>query len=159
MEWDAPMNKLNKTGDTIIEVLLSLAVLGMVIGTAYAIASRSLKRAQQAQERTEATKLVEGQIDRIKYLSESNLASDIVALNDITTSGAAMCLKPFIDIDSGQTIIKAYIVGDDCKEGIFNYSISYDNARYLFTVKTIWYSLGSSGEENTTMQYRAVRSE
>lgn len=151
------MKKLNKTGDTIIEVLLSLAVLGMVIGTAYAIASRSLKRAQQAQERTQATKLVEGQIDRIKYLSESNLASDIVALNDITTSGTAMCLKPFVS--SGQTIIKAYAVGDNCKEGVFSYSILYDSTRHLFTIKTVWDSLGSSGQENVTMQYRVVQGE
>jgi type II secretory pathway pseudopilin PulG len=151
------MKKLNKTGDTIIEVLLSLAVLGMVISTAFAIASRSLKRAQQAQERTEATKLVEGQIDRIKYLSESNLASDITAFSDITTSTTAMCLKPLTQND--QRIIQSYTVGDNCKEGIFNYSISYDASAHLFTIKTVWPSLGSNGEENVTMKYRTVQGE
>jgi type II secretory pathway pseudopilin PulG len=155
------MKKLNKAGDTIIEVLLSLAVLGMVIGTSYAIASRSLKRAQQAQERTQATKLVEGQIDRIKYISEERgLESNVTAFNDITTSGTAMCLKPFTIVSSGQKIIKAYVAGgDDCKDGFFSYSILYNSTTHLFTTNATWSSLGSNGEENVTMQYRVVQSE
>lgn len=57
----------NKTrGDTIIEVLISIAIVGLVIAGAYALASRSLQQGITASERTEALKLAEGQIEHLK---------------------------------------------------------------------------------------------
>lgn len=53
-------------GDTIVEVLLALAVLGSVIVGAYSIATRSLNGVRVAQERSEATKIAEGQIESLK---------------------------------------------------------------------------------------------
>ena len=40
----------NQRGDTIIEVLIVLAVLGLAIGITYATANRSILNARQAQE-------------------------------------------------------------------------------------------------------------
>ena len=58
--------KLNNKGDTIIEVMLSLAVLGALITSAYTIASRSLNGIRISQERSEATKIAEGQLEVIR---------------------------------------------------------------------------------------------
>lgn len=58
--------KLDKRGDTIIEVMLALAVLGAIIGGGYSVATRSLNGVRISQERGEATKLAEGQLEALK---------------------------------------------------------------------------------------------
>lgn len=69
--------KGNNYGDTIIEVLLALAVLGVIIGGGYSIATRSLTGVQISQERNEATKVAEGQLESLKaYIS----GKDVIAL-------------------------------------------------------------------------------
>lgn len=81
----------NSTGDTIIEVLIALAVLGVIISAGYSIATRSLNGVQVANERSEATKLAEGQLEAFKaYVDKaggvSNLYSpaNLADLKDIT---------------------------------------------------------------------------
>lgn len=54
-------------GDTLVEVLISIAIVGIVVGGAYALATRSLRQGITASERTQALKLVEGQIEALKY--------------------------------------------------------------------------------------------
>jgi prepilin-type N-terminal cleavage/methylation domain-containing protein len=50
-------------GDTIIEVMIVLAVLGLAIGIAYATANRSLLNARQAQENSQATAAAQAQVE------------------------------------------------------------------------------------------------
>lgn len=57
------LNKNN--GDTIVEVLIAVAVLMVVITGGYSIATRSLNGARIAQERSEATMLAQGQLEAI----------------------------------------------------------------------------------------------
>lgn len=147
------MKKLNQIGDTIVEVLLSLTVLAMVIGIAYGIANRSVKRAQQAQERTQATKLVEGQLDRLKYLSESQSANDVIQFQAATSSSSPRCLvyrnskiQAVNATDSGCTI-----------DSLFKLSFTYEQADRKFTVSSTWDSLVAGQTENVTMEYRTVK--
>ena len=58
--------KLNQTGDTIVEVMIVLAVLSLAIGISYATANRSLLNARQAQENTEASELVRTQVELLR---------------------------------------------------------------------------------------------
>ena len=53
-------------GDTIIEILVCLAVMGAALVISSSLANRSLFHMRQAQERTEALKLAEEQAERIK---------------------------------------------------------------------------------------------
>ncbi len=55
-----------KRGDTIIEVLLAMSVIGIVLGAAFGIANRSIAMGQDAQERTEALKIAESQLELFK---------------------------------------------------------------------------------------------
>lgn len=52
-------------GDTIIEVMIVLAVLGLAIGIAYATANRSLLNARQAQENSQATAAAQSQVEQL----------------------------------------------------------------------------------------------
>lgn len=58
-------------GDTIIEVMVALTVIGMSLGIAYAITNRSLATGRAAQERTEALKLAETQLEELKVYEQS----------------------------------------------------------------------------------------
>lgn len=60
---------LNNRGDTIIEVMIVLAVLGLAISISYATANRSLLNTRQAQENSEATKVLQSQIEGIRILA------------------------------------------------------------------------------------------
>ncbi len=52
-------------GDTIIEVMIVLAVLGLAIGIAYSTANRSLLNARQAQENSQATAAAQAQVEQL----------------------------------------------------------------------------------------------
>ena len=56
---------INNKGDTIVEVLIALAVLMVIIAGGYSIATRSLNGARIAQERSEATMIAQGQLEAI----------------------------------------------------------------------------------------------
>jgi type II secretory pathway pseudopilin PulG len=82
-------------GDTIVEVLLAMAVLGMVLGTSFAIVNRSLATGRAAQERTEAQKLAEAQLEKLK-LHSSNRANgyfdDFAPVNPLASTDLVFCI-------------------------------------------------------------------
>ncbi len=63
-----PMKKLNIRGDTIVEVLIAMAIVGAGLSASYRISSQSLARIREAQERVEGLKLAEEQVERLKVL-------------------------------------------------------------------------------------------
>lgn len=68
-------------GDTLVEVLLAMSVIGLVLGASYAIANRSLATGRNAQEQTEAVKLAESQLEFLR----ANIAdSDFVFPSELT---------------------------------------------------------------------------
>lgn len=56
-------------GDTIVEVMIVLAVLGFAISLAFATANRSLLNARQAQENSEATAYVQSQVEALQTMA------------------------------------------------------------------------------------------
>jgi Tfp pilus assembly protein PilV len=137
------MKVLNQRGDTIVEVLLALTVLATVVGSAYAIASRSLVRAQQAQERIHGTKLAEEQIERLKYLAENrpSIFADLKT-KDFTLNTPVWCIDNSINLSNS------------CRttNNLFTYKFSaYSNN--LFTINVSWDSLRSV-KDTVTMYYK-----
>ena len=63
------LNSRQQAGDTIIEVMLSLAIVGMVIGVSFATASRALRTGRFAQEQSQAVQLAQGQLEKVKYVA------------------------------------------------------------------------------------------
>ncbi len=57
---------LNSAGDTIVEVLIAMAVLGAVLTGGYAIATSSLNGVRVSQERNEALKVAETQAEALR---------------------------------------------------------------------------------------------
>lgn len=116
-------------GDTIIEVMLAMAVIGMVLGVAYGIANRSVAIGRSAQERSEALKFAESQVELIKqYVSEQSRApgesimdmlSEDTKLN-VSGSPDSACFA--VDSGSGDVIVQKIqnsitTLGDACEFG------------------------------------------
>lgn len=56
----------NQRGDTIIEVLIAITVVSAVLGSAYAIVNRTVNNSQQAKEHSQALKVAEEQLERLR---------------------------------------------------------------------------------------------
>lgn len=84
-------------GDTLIEVMIALAIIGSVIAISYATASRALRTGQAAQERTEALKLIEGQIETLKATAAAHP-------DDLFSVLPANPTQPSFCVDSSLTI-------------------------------------------------------
>lgn len=59
-------------GDTLVEVLIVIAIISLVLGGAYVTTNRSLQATRAAQERSNALKLAETQIEEIKSLARTD---------------------------------------------------------------------------------------
>src|SRR5262245_22324828 len=59
-------------GDTIVEVLVAIGVISLVLGAAYVMTNRSAQNTRAAQERDNALKLAESQVERLKGLAATN---------------------------------------------------------------------------------------
>jgi prepilin-type N-terminal cleavage/methylation domain-containing protein len=70
----------DQRGDTIIEVMLALAVIGMILAAAFGIANRSILIGQDAQERSEALKLAESQVEVLKVRMKEATFSDVPSI-------------------------------------------------------------------------------
>jgi len=78
-----------RKGDTLVEVLISIAIVGSVLMGAYALASRSLQSGISAAEHSEAIQLAQGQVERLKY--RERLSSQDV-WNNFTIQSGHFCL-------------------------------------------------------------------
>ncbi|MDB5183073.1 MAG: hypothetical protein JWO47_857 [Candidatus Saccharibacteria bacterium] len=74
---------LLERGDTIVEVLISIAVAGLVLAITYSTMNRNLLVTQASQERTEATKIAQGQLELIKAHNDTG---------DTTITSGTFCL-------------------------------------------------------------------
>jgi type II secretory pathway pseudopilin PulG len=60
------LSRQNRRGDTIVEVLIAIAVASFAIGTSYALASKSLQNAITASDRNHAVNIAQNQIADLK---------------------------------------------------------------------------------------------
>jgi len=112
---------LNRAGDTLVEVMIALAIISSVIGIAYATASRSLRIGLQAQDRLTALKLVEGQIETLKgLLSNPTVRANVYAANKFNRnpgSSNSFCVN-------GSTIYEQDMISTD----VISDSLEFNNS-------------------------------
>lgn len=145
-------SKFNQFGDTIIEVLIAIAILSLVLMGAYSISSRSLASIRQAQEHTIALKFAESQVEYIKSLANSSNET-----SEIFTHTGNFC------IISGSTPGSLQLGTDeDCViENGVKYNISVSRAAidasgsYKFTILVNWLNIhGNASDDKVTLIYK-----
>lgn len=132
---------LGKWGDTIVEVMLAIAIVSAVLGGAFISVNRSLRGTQQSQERGEAVKLVEGQLERLKEAANDPSKQIFTA-----ASPNPFCLDDNLNRQA------------PCAQGTDNrYTISIQRVASgeatTFTARAVWDRLGG-GQDQVVIVYR-----
>ncbi len=138
------LRPLTTAGDTIVEVMMVLAILGLAIGISYATANRGLLATREAQENTKATALLQSQIEQLVHLAP-NPQNDS---NYIFRSGS-FC------IDSGGNVATS---ASSCKYyNLYDVSIVYDSTdpnNPVFKVQATWDDVSGQGQDTATLYHR-----
>lgn len=136
------IRSLKQRGDTIVEVLIVVMVLGFIIGISYAVASASQKHNRQTEERTQAVKIAEAQMEALRGYTGAIANGTKFCFNDggqiVTlpgnTQAATSSAEPFNDYPEG---CKQVPVGGSCNAYCYYVSVS-KAAGDNYTVMVRW---------------------
>lgn len=126
--------KDRQSGDTIVEVMISMSVLAMVIGATYALATHSFQSALDSQYRDQAVSYSQQQLELIKEadLGQPSTISHYVSPPDGTgpASGTAFCINPQNkNVQTGNSCVFA---------NLYTVTTIYDKNTKRFQVTTSW---------------------
>lgn len=135
-------------GDTIVEVLIAITVVSFVLGGAYVTANHSYRNMRQAQERGEALKYVQEQLERLKAI-----APDPSSYFDVFSTSSPFC------ITSSNT--KGVVGSAACNTGTnpnAPYAMSIfrvaSGSGYSFTVTATWPEFGGNVNDVVSILYK-----
>jgi len=156
----------NQRGDTIIEVLISIAALSMVMSVAYGLATKSSQTVRQSQERGEALKLTQSQLERLKqYFSVPEALNTVpdnsvfcMKYNTLTNKiEAELFTSPLPPVNAQDEVAQnfvAFAAHPDCKPdpsgNYYTYVVRDGNT---FTAHTRWFNATGRGVDESTMVY------
>ena len=137
-------------GDTIVEVMIVLAILGLAIGISFATANRSLNATTQAQQASQATTVLQAQIEDLRSLA--GYTGNDATENIYTTSPYCLVAN---DGSVVVTPVPAAPAANPCAnlQNIYTVSISYDGSS-TFTASATWNDLGGPDLDHAVLYYR-----
>lgn len=153
-------HRLRQRGDTIVEVMVVLAVLGLALSITYATATRSLMNARQAQETAEASSILQLQVEGLRNLSAvprpAPASKDIYIAAPFCIQNTGSAFQVVTPLPSPSTpcsgnslytisIIYCAVGGGSCPIG------SYDT----FIATATWPDVIGQGTDQVTLTYRA----
>jgi prepilin-type N-terminal cleavage/methylation domain-containing protein len=146
--------KRRERGDTIVEVLIVIAVVSLILGGAYVTTNRSLQATRSAQERSIALKLAETQLERLKGLVETSPTLIFGA-----TAPTTFC------ISNTSAVINAATTPASCAfdsagavaatEPRFN--IAIERVGNQFNLTETWFSVNGRTTDKLQMKYRVYQ--
>ncbi|MBP7834830.1 hypothetical protein KA025_01955 [Candidatus Saccharibacteria bacterium] len=153
--------KLNKAGDTIVEVLIVVTVLAITLSGAYTIASRSTSGVQANKERYQAQLIANGQVERIRsniaiitnrnaYNAWTSSSPGCIYMTGASITGLVNCTTNDGVIFDGNGL---YQVRLECVAGCLS-SDTYST----YKIRVEWDSINSdnaSGKDNVELYYGA----
>lgn len=150
----------NQRGDTIVEVLLAIAIIGAVLGGAYVVANRNTMINRASQERLEAIKVAEGQLERLKAkaASDSSLFNQtsfcLNNTNTIVTSTSAQCR---VNSSGVPSVAEPSYRINITKEGDLAVGVTNPTAGARFKIEVTWSEVRGGGTDRLEMQYGVYR--
>ena len=139
-------------GDTLVEVLVAIAVVSLILGGAYVVTNKSLQATRAAQERGNALKIAESQVEQLKSVIASNPDSVfggsapaqfcISSTSTVVTDTNAQCA---VGTTGAPTLV----------EPKFHLSIKRTNND--FVLKETWANVSGQGNDSLQMTYRVYQ--
>ena len=153
--------KHNHYGDTIIEVLIVLAILGSGLAISYSIASKSLLISRDAQERTEATTILEAQIEQVRavILNPTSSLGTQLGAQLATNNPQNFCFYPANSPNSIYPLTNPVpnTLPTECQtNNIFSYYITYSkiNSNITYTAICNWENVFGTGMASDRLVYK-----
>jgi len=145
----------NQRGDTIVEVLISIAEISLILGGAYVTTNNSLRAERGAQERTDASKLVESQIEALKNLADTGNTAMFNTSGFCITGGAIISTS----VNTNNTC-KFNATGSNNNTTQPVYYINITRNVNTFTITNTWDSIENSGGKDTVpMVYKVYEND
>lgn len=148
------MKKLYQRGDTIIEVLVSIAVVSLILGGAFVTTRTSQNGVRNSQEHAEALKLVESQLEQLRADASS-------ATPTVFTATVPFCMYNNVAVPSSVPPTAADCIQNSSGaptaiQPAYHMSVtrSASNGGYLFTVQAVWDQITGRGQATESMVYR-----
>lgn len=151
------IKRLNSNGDTIVEVLVCIAVVSAVLGGAFVTTRSSQVGVRNSQEHAEALKLIESQLEQLRgdTSGATTHSTPFCMYNDTPMSAVVAPEDAHCTQNSagqfGQPDSRYYLTIDRCS------SIGCGNTvanSYLFSVKATWPQVDGKGNATESMVYR-----
>lgn len=148
----------NQRGDTIVEVLISIAIISLILAGAYAITNTSLRTTRDSEERAAALKLTQGQFELIRSMMNSTAGAAVLNAPPATTG--SFCIIPNTTASSQPTVLAS--TSANCKQNTTGvpttvepvYKLAITKSGNLFTARTTWNSIIDSSQDNVQMSYK-----
>jgi type II secretory pathway pseudopilin PulG len=138
---------LCQAGDTIVEVLIAIAVMSLVLGGAFVSTHRSLQTTRDTQERGEALKVAQTQLEELKSLVATNAPA---VFGSSFASNFCVVTTPSLSIvDSTSPGNCAFDSAGNAAtvEPIYHMSIKLDAPTNTFTLQAKWAKVGIGTDE------------
>ncbi|HSX37131.1 MAG TPA: type II secretion system protein [Patescibacteria group bacterium] len=141
----------DRRGDTIVEVLIALAILGLAFSISFATANHALIVARNAEEHSEALQYLDSQVE----LARSDAGDD-----SLYNPPVSQCIDTIAgDVNYGKPIPATSI---NCKiSSLYNLSYTYLQAKDsnnipqdIFTFTVAWSGVGSLGAQQEQISYK-----
>jgi type II secretory pathway pseudopilin PulG len=151
------MKYLNNAGDTIIEVLVCIAVVSTILGGAFVTTRQSQVGVRNSQEHAEALKLVESQLEQLRGDTNDAITATTPFCMFNETPESAVIAPQSADCtqDSGgqakQPDSRYYLTITRCTTIACGNNIA---SSYLFTVTATWPQITGQGNGQASMVYR-----
>lgn len=138
---------LNSRGDTIVEVLISIAVVSAVLGGAYMTMNRFSQNSQQTREHSQALKVAESQLEQLRVLS--NPPTDDSKQFCITDGAVRIVENTSIGNTTPSTNESDYV---NCKFDD-RYLVSISRVAGVYKVHVLWQGV-TGGMDKVELSYR-----
>jgi prepilin-type N-terminal cleavage/methylation domain-containing protein len=150
------MRPLSERGDTIVEVLIAIAVISLVLAGAFVMTNNSLQATRDTQEHLNATNLAEGQLEQLRALPETDPTKTQTIFGAVNP--AAFCMLNGTEYTSSSTNCAVSTAGTPTTaEPVFHLSITRAGTN-TFTTAVTWFAISGHGKDNVQLIYRVYQS-
>ncbi len=153
-----------QAGDTLVEVVLAIAIISVTLVSAYRVANNSYQLGVQARERIEAVYLAQGQAEMLRAWRDQNVSNDTT--NTANVLPGLPPSTPFrVKLVSGSPVgFGTDTCAPTCPSGVgarYNLKVTSSNdgpatLGRKFTIDLDWVRIGGSGSDNTQVETALV---
>ncbi len=155
------LKPLNTRGDTIVEVMIVLAVLGFAFATSTSIATRSLNQSRTSEEHSQALGMLNTQVELLR--AAATAGGDVFRDGEpfcISTAGAPVYFASGYAIpEDRNTDVFANYPAPDCGSVnvFYNQSITYDSTTGNYVLRVRWDGVSDLGKQQEVTSYRTYK--